>query len=289
MTDEEQSEDTMDDPTGDAPPRAGQPRRRRWLIILGIVLAVLVAGGGVVAVRWVRGSARPASLSDTRRPTGTTLPSSRTVLRPPQGVYRYTGSGTDKLDRPPKEQAQGPDMPATVTHHPDGCWTFRIDYSTNHWQSWDYCPRNGGLDEQGGTTYQKWDFGVFVNESTSTFTCNSPTIKADQKPGDTWQQSCTGTTTGSEGVARTAGPYRYVGPETLEIGGQRVRAYRYHRERTSSGSQSGGEQSDVWFSAETGMPLRNQRHLEARTSTIIGDVSYTEDAEFRLSSIRPQS
>mgnify|MGYP000358957552 CR=1 FL=1 len=283
---EERPEDTAVRQGGDVP-GPERPRRRRRLIALGVVLAVVAVGGTVVAVRWVRGTARPVSLEDAHRPTGSTLPANPTVLRPPQGVYRYTGSGTDSLDKPPKSQAEGPEMPATVTHHADGCWTFRIDYSTNHWQSWDYCPHDGGLDERGGTTYQKWDFGVFVNESTSTFTCDAPTIEPDQEPGDTWQQSCTGTTTGSEGVARTVGPYRCLGPETLDIGGQEVEAYRYHRERTSSGSQSGGERSDVWFSAETGMPLRNERRVEARTSTIIGDVSYTEQAEFLLTSLRP--
>lgn len=262
-------------------------RGRRRLAVTVVVAAVVVVG--FVAYRWFAGSARPVDVGDVTRPTGSTLPVQQAVLRPPQGVYLYRGSGTDQLDVPPKSQSQGPDMPASVTHRPDGCWTFRIDYSTNHWQTWDYCPRDGGLDEVGGTTFQRWDFGVYVNESTSTFTCvDSPTIKAKQEPGDVWQQSCSGTTTGTEGTTNSAGPYRYVGDETLHIGTERVTTHRYHRERTTSGNQSGSEQSDVWFAADTGLPVRNERRIEARTGTVIGEVLYTEEGRFELTDLSPR-
>lgn len=274
----------------DRPRRTGHARGRGGLIAGAVVLAVLAAGGAVFAVLWSRGGAGPVPLEESRRPTGSTMPSAPAVLRPPQGLYLYRGSGSDRLDAPPKEQAEGPDMPATVTHRPDGCWTFRIDYSTNHWQSWDYCPRQGGLEEIGGSTYQKWDFVVFVSESTSTFVCDpAVTIKADQQPGDTWEQSCTGTGATSDGAVLTAGPYTFVGPEAVDVGSESVPAYRYHRERTMSGAQTGTERSDVWFSAATGMPLRNQRRLEVRTSSIIGEVAYTEDAEFALTSTEPRT
>ena len=112
------------------------------------------------------------------------------------------------------------------------------------------------------------------------------TIKADQRPG---------TRGGSPAPApppATGGPHRRPvhlvarSPSTWGVSGH---AYRYHRERTSSGAQTGSERSDVWFSAATGMPLRNERRLEVRTSTVIGEVTYTEDAEFSLSSIQPET
>jgi hypothetical protein len=54
-----------------------------------------------------------------------------------------------------------------------------------------------------------------------------------------------------------------------------------------SGGQTGSEHSDVWFAADTGMPLRNQRTIDVRTSTVIGDVRYTEEASFELADLRP--
>lgn len=246
---------------------------------------MVVAAVGTIL--WLRGGAEPVDIADVSAPTGSTAPAQPSVLRPPQGVYAYEGSGTDRIDKPPKSQAQGPTLPATVTHRAKGCWTFRIDYSTNHWQSWDYCPTDGGLDEVGGTSFQRWDFGAFANETTSTFECDSPTIRADQQPGDTWTQTCTGTSTGVDGTTRSSGPYRYVGPSTLTVGGERVRAFHYVRRRTNSGNQTGTERSDVWFSAETGMPLRNERRLEATSDTVIGTVRYTEDGEFALTALAP--
>lgn len=275
-----------DQPAPEAPDRPG--RRRRW-VGAGVVVAVVAAGAVVLAVLWSRSGAEQVDVDRAAVPTGSSLPSVPAVLRPPQGVYLYTGSGTDRLDKPPKEQSQGPEMPGTVTHRADGCWTFRIDYSTAHWQSWDYCPRDGGLDEAGGSTYQRWDFVAFVNESTSTFTCpDSPTIKAVQRPGQVWRQTCRGTTTGTEGVTTSSGPYRYVGEETLDVGGAPVRSFHYLRQRTNSGNQTGTERSDVWFSAETGLPVRNRRQLQASTDTVIGAVVYTEEGEFELASPEPR-
>lgn len=260
--------------------------RARWAILALVVVAVVAA---FVTYRWVSGSAKPVAIDDVVAPTGSTQPSRPTELRPAQGVYTYSGEGTDSLDKPPRSQAQGPEMPATVTHHDDGCWTFRIDYSTNHWQTWDYCTVDGDLTERGGTTYQRWDFGVYVNESTSTFTCDdAPTIRRDQRPGDEWTQSCSGTTTGTEGTTYSSGPYRFVGEETLDIGDRRVRAYHYNRSRTTSGNQSGSESSDVWFAVDNGMPLRNERDLAARMTTVIGDVSYTEVGMFELADMTPR-
>lgn len=261
--------------------------RRRW-VIAGLVLAVLVGLGVLVTVRWSKNRAREVDIADVAAPTGTTLPAKADVLRPSQGVYLYRGSGTDALDKPPSTQAEGPSMPGIVRHHTDGCWTFRIDYSTNHWQRWDYCPTAGGLDEVGGAAYQRWNFGALVNETTSRFDCRAPVIKADQQPGDEWRQTCTGVSTGVDGVTHSSGPFRFIGTETLTIGGHRVRAHHYRRERTNTGNQDGSEAGDVWFSADTGMLLRSRHQIEATTDTVIGKVHYTEDGDFELTSLVPK-
>ena len=260
-------------------------RRLRWVV----PVAVLVGIGAFVAVRWSQGRAEPVDLADVAQPTGSTLPSAPNVLRPPQGVYLYRGSGTDALDKPPSTQAEGPSMPGVVRHRKDGCWTFRIDYSTNHWQRWDYCPtEGGGLDEVGGAAFQRWNFGAFTNETTSTFDCEAPVVAAGQQPGDEWEQRCTGVSTGVDGVTKSAGPFRFVGTEDLTIGGERVAALHYRRERTNSGNQDGAEQGEVWFSADTGMLLRSLHEISTKTDTVIGEVHYTEDGEFELASIDPK-
>ena len=278
-----QSDD--DDGGAQRVPRSRRRHRRRWLI--GILCVVAVAAA-VIAVLWSRTSAHPVSVDQARQrlhaSTTVTQPRHLTLV-PTPGVYAYKGSGTDALDKPPKSQAEGPTMPATVTNQPGGCWQFRIDYSSNHWQTWNYCSHDGQLDEMGGTTYQKWDFVVFSNESTSTFDCDSSvTIRAAQKPGDTWKQTCHDAANSS---TISAGPYRFVGTETLKIGGRAVRALHYHRDRTMSGGQIGTEHTDAWFDADNGLPLRNVRNIDVKTSTVIGDVHYTENASFDATSLTP--
>lgn len=257
-----------------------------WIIVA--IVAVVVAAVVVVVVLFVRSEARPVAIDEAPRPTGSTLPAEPTEMRPPQGVYLYTGEGTDQLDLPPLSQAQGPQMPASVSHRDDGCWTFRIDFSTNHWQTWIHCPDDGDLVEEGGESYQRWDLGVASFDSTSTFTCSdSIAVKADQEPGDSWTQTCSGTSTGAEGEAISSGPVTFVGREDLAIGGETVTALHYRRERVMSGAQHGTETTEIWLAADTGLPLRNIRTMEATTSTVIGDVRYSETGRFEATSVSP--
>ena len=108
-----------------------------------VVALGALADIGVIAfaIAWHNSGSRPVSIAEARRRLGNTsssLPPRPSTLGPPAGVYLYRGSGTEHLDKPPKSQSQGPPMPATVTYRADGCWTFRLDYSTGHWQSWTY-------------------------------------------------------------------------------------------------------------------------------------------------------
>jgi hypothetical protein len=228
------------------------------------------------------GSAAPVTETSTDRPADTGL------LRPAPGVYLYRGEGTEQLDKPPLTQTQGPDIPGTVTHLEGGCWRLRVDYSTNHWQSWDYCPAGSGLTENAGAFFQRLDLVVAKVDTTSTYTCDPPVdaIRATQRPGDQWMQECRGTSTGADGEVISSGPYTYVGPELLDIAGTEVAALHYHRLRTLSGGQTGTEDVNVWFEAATGLPLRNQRSITVQGSAL-GGVTYEENGSFQLASLTP--
>ena len=114
--------------------RTGRRVSRRVVVaIVGGAVLLVGAGIGVFAYLWQRDDARPVSVREAeQRLDG--KPGGGSAFVPAEGVYQYTGSGSEALSTPPKSQAEGPEMPATVIHHADGCWTFRIDYSTNHWQ-----------------------------------------------------------------------------------------------------------------------------------------------------------
>jgi hypothetical protein len=272
----------------------GRVRHRRRLWIATGALALLLILGGVFVVLWRRSGAHEASTNEAKRRfehTSTSAkPPSAATLRPAAGVYLYRGSGTEHLSLPPKTQHQGANMPATVTYRSDGCWTFRLDYNTHHWQTWIYCPRNGGLVELGGQTFERWDFVFTTYDSTSKFTCDPPSvaIRAAMRPGDEWPQKCRGTSSGTKGDAVTSGPYTFVGDDVVTVGSTRVPAYHFRQIRTLSGSQTGTQTAELWFARSNGLPLRNQRDVTVKTDTVVGSSTYTERGSFQLTSIRPQ-
>ncbi len=269
------------------------PRRRRLRIVAGVVAAGFAVGVVVFVMLWRSSGAHQVSTSAARQrfeQGSSTSLAPTTALRPAAGVYLYRGSGTEHLSLPPKSQSQGPQMPATVTHRSDGCWTFRIDYSSQHWQTWVYCPRDGGLVELGGQTFERWDFVFTKYDSTSSFTCApaSVAIRAGARPGDHWQQTCRGTSTGTKGEAVSSGPYTFVGPDTVTVGGTRVAAYHFRQVRTVTGNQTGTQTTDLWFAQRDGLPLRNRRVVDLDTDTVVGSSKYTERGSFELASLAPQ-
>lgn len=268
------------------------PRSRRRLVV-GAVLVVVAGAVAAGIVLWNRSGAHEASTREAERrfeQSSSTQRANPSVLRPAAGVYAYRGTGTEHLSLPPKSQHQGPRMPATVTHRADGCWTFRIDYNSAHWQTWIYCPRRGGLVELGGETFERWDFVFTKYDSTSSFTCDPPSvaIRATMHAGDHWPQRCTGTSSGSTGTATTAGPYTFVAEEDVTVGGSAVPAYHFRQQRTLGGNQSGTQRADLWFAVKDGLPLRNERQVTVHTDTPIGSSTYTERGSFELTALRPR-
>jgi hypothetical protein len=271
-------------------------RRHRHLarIVAAVVGVTLLAGAATFVVLWNRTSSEPVSMDEARTRAEADIPTAdqsvdAVPLRPAAGVYLYSGEGTEHLDKPPVTQTQGPDMPGTVTHLAGQCWRLRVDYSTNHWQSWDYCPAGSGLTENAGAFFQRLDLVVAEVDTSSSYTCDPPvdTIRETQQVGDTWTQECRGTSTGSDGDIVSSGPYTYVGPERLDIGGTEVEALHYHRLRNLTGSQTGTEDVNVWFDAATGLPLRNHRDITVHNDSLIGGVTYEENGSFELASISP--
>jgi hypothetical protein len=175
-----------------------------------------------------------------------------------------------------------------VAHLESGCWRFRVDYSTNHWQSWDYCPVGSGLTENAGAFFQRLDLVVTTVDTSSSYTCDPPVdaIRATQRVDDQWIQECRGSSTGSDGEVISSGPYTFVGPELLDIGGAKVAALHYRRLRNLTGGQTGEEDVEVWFDAATGLPLRNQRVITVH-SDALGGVTYEENGSFELTSVTP--
>ena len=268
-------------------PTSRRRRRRRWPLILAVL--VLLAGMGAGAIWLTSSRARPVSLRQAESRLGKSASALPGAARPAPGVYQYTGSGTEKLSLPPLSQAEGPSMPGTVTLQGANCWVFRIDYSTHHWQTWEYCIHDGDLWEAGGQSWQLWSIGPLNVTNLSTFTCapRSMALPAKASVDERWESSCAGTNSSVKGQTISTGPYRFIGLATMSIGGTPVRAAHFLRLRTDSGAQRGTERSEVWFSATTGLLLRLQQDIRVTSPTPFGTSTYTQAGVFTLESLMP--
>lgn len=272
-----------------------KPHRRRWIVAAGVVGGTaILAITAIVAVFVVREDpgARPLSDAlDEFRGTDSTAPPRVSVVRPLDGVYTAVGEGREALSFPPLSQQDGELMPVTVTYTSDACWTFAIDFNDAHRQAWNYCPGDldGSIAERGSETEQRWDLGAMTISNYTTFDCDPPALMlaAGAVAGQTWDHSCEGTNSEIPGTTRSEGPYRLVGIEPVVIDGTEVAAHHYTQLRVLSGSQTGKQTTEIWVAIDTGLPLRSERAVSVRTSSPVGDITYTEDGRWQLQSRVP--
>jgi hypothetical protein len=271
--------------TDPAAPTPGRRHRRRWPWVLSAVVVLL--GSLALVVVLSTSHAKPVSLRQAEAQLGSGGGGAPGANRPAPGVYEYTGSGTERLTLPPLSQAEGPTMPGTMTLQGSDCWVFRIDYSTHHWQTWKYCLHSADQWEAGGQTWQLWSVGPLNFTNLSTFTCAPGTmaLPANATLGEQWPSRCTGTNSSVTGRTISAGPYRFIGLDTVVVAGTQVSAAHFLRLRTDSGAQQGTERSEVWFSTRTGLPLRVQQDLKVTSATPFGKSTYTQSGVFTLKSL----
>ena len=255
--------------------------------VLSVLLVVVIA----FAVAWSDRGAEQASIEDAvNELDGSDRDADAESLRPAPGVYVYEGMGTEQLSVLGTSQQWGPELPGLVRHRGDGCWAFKIEYNTNHWQETTYCRHGDVLEELGGRTFQTFEFVVTSVSDTTTFTCDPPgeTIRTTAQPGDAWQQSCAGESPERGTQVTAAGTNTFVGLETLEVGGESISVYHYHYDRTLSGDQSGLDVFDTWFGVRDGLPIRFEHDVEVKSPSPIGDVTYIEQGSYLLTSVEPR-
>jgi hypothetical protein len=205
-------------------------------------------------------------------------------------VYTFAGTGTEKLSLLSTTQHWGPRIPVTVTEDTNSCWTFRVDYSTHHWQSVRYCAKGRVLQETDETTYQVFDFVAFKAGDTNNVVCRPPIdrIRVDAKPGAQWHVACDGQSKSRGTKFHAAGTDAFVGVERLRVGKELVPAYHYSVERAISGSQAGRERYQMWYSVLDGLPVKTDRQVEVTSPSPIGDVTYVEKGSYALTSLTPR-
>lgn len=269
-------------------------RHRRLRIALTATGALVITVLALVV--WLLLSAdepRPVTLDEardrTRGSTMTTAPAD--AFGPPApGVYLYRGAGSEKTSVPPLTEEQGPTMPATVTPDGAGCWRFRIDYNSHHWQDWRFCADPSGIVTTGGRSFARREFGTFNVDNTSTFSCIEPNwmLWKRMSIGDVRSGDCTGTSTAVDGSTLSSGTTTYVGDDEIEVSGRTIRARHLRSERDLTGAQTGSERTDWWVDPLTVLPIRNEHRVRVDTKVGGLTITYTEIASFTLESLVAQ-
>lgn len=270
-------------------------RHRLGIVIVSVIVVLLAGGAGGFVYLWNHTGPHQLSMSTAIqrfRSGATGMVIDPGTLHPPQGVYEYTGSGSEHVSLPPKSQTEGPGIPGTVSYLAHGCWSLRLDYSDSHWQSATFCPRNGDLVEVGRGGWYRWDFVAFVIADTATFTCPEQEVvmPVTLRVGERFAFRCSGTNSSlNTGVVTMSGTNQYVGAETLRVGHTSVPTLHFHEVARFGGGQSGTNVADTWFSTVNGLPIRGTWSTRVTTPTALGSSTLTGRASFSLLSLTPRS
>lgn len=267
-------------------------------VVVGSValLGALLAGYGLLALRenWFPFHSTPpraVTLGEARErfhQKGGTDGRAGAPFMPAAGVYEYRGEGSERLSSPPRDQPEGPSLPGTVIPGADGCWQFRLDYSSNHFRTWDFCTTTTSLVEVGNVVSQRWDFGSFAVENVTTMTCDPPAVILERQMtvGSEWRGDCRGTNTEISGTTISEGTHRFVGVEQRTVDGVAVEVLHFRDRRTVSGSQTGTERFDFWLT-EQGLPVRGRQRIVVDSGSPLGRVTYHQRSAFSLVSTSP--
>lgn len=268
----------------------------RWIAITGSIVAALVLLPIIVLVSLFvfRDNPGAKSLDDALQAfrngdTSAVESLGAVVTRPPAGVYRADASGKASISFPPTSQSYGASAPITVTHQGDNCWTTAVDFNTAFQQRWDYCIDNGVLTEHGNHTVTGWDLGATSITNVSEFICTPPgaIIKTGERRDEVSTYSCIGTSDSINGTTDSAVMFESLGTASLEIDAVDLPTFHYRESDTLSGPQRGTTTIDYWYSVQDMLLVRMERHINLRTESPVGEVTYKEDGEWQLSSLTP--
>jgi hypothetical protein len=264
-------------------------RRRWWWIAAGAV--VVVGVGTFVLLRFVflRDSTTAVSsdevlaryrASSTVAATPTTGAAAMSLPAP--GVYQYTTSGSEHID------ALGGtthDYPATttITVTSSGCGVqSRWDALQERWNTRQLCLADGGIVSGAYTDFHRF----YGQDDRTDWTCAPAYVLVPPAPaaGALWHGTCDD----GDGT-KEATTLSVMGLEDVTVSGVTVPAVHVRRvEDDTATDGTAHTTTDQWFDARSGLVLREVATSSSTTSTLVGQVHYTEQYELKILSLDPQ-
>jgi len=287
---------------GSAAVAGDAPRARRWpLVAVTAVVTLLLSGtGAYFAMRVLLRPepARPASAAgalEAFRGSGCATPTAAGVAGgpvaaagfgpPAVGVYTYRATGRFELSAPvfgdDRRKLEGT-VPATVLV--DGPrWSWAVQVFEKRLETTEFLVGPGRQLAAPRFVTDDVHFRIGVR---ATMVCEPGVmVPADAALGASWDRPCVSHTDALMGTTHEMPTTAtLVGLELVQVGAERVPAYRVREEtKVGGGDQAGGITRETWFAADDGLPLRVVH--ESRTG---GMADNFEEYSFELVSRTPQ-
>lgn len=197
------------------------------------------------------------------------------------GLYLYATTGYETTDALAGSRHAYPAQ-TFMTIQSGGCGTLvRWQALEERWDEWDYCADGTMVGHQ---AYHEW----FSMGNRDVWTC-SPAAATQGSPGDTWTGGCSRAAGGNVAAADESTTYEVIGYETLTVGGEAVETLHIRTTSSGSGGSDSSDTADTWILPGTRLVVRQIAVGDSLNQSRIGPVSYHEEYELNLVSLRPSS
>ena len=178
-----------------------------------------------------------------------------------------------------------PQITTRIAHTPGCCWDFHIAYNADRNDVVSYCREpDGRVVRKGNTQHQEWDLPVVGRQpNDSDISCESGDV---YRPGMTtddpaWTHLCAGTISRNpNGNYFHNTEWKYVGADTLQIGGEDVEAYRFEEDTTYQGTSNGKQTATHWYTVTDLRWVKSDTVVDISSPSVLGDVDFDEDSHW---------
>jgi hypothetical protein len=175
--------------------------------------------------------------------------------------------------------------PTTTVHYGDtnipNCYDETFHYRTGYDETMRNCIDGLHVEQTSGSRSQ-----TFLGfNATTTLTCQKDVYFTTEPAPTTFVHSCTGSSADNKtqnSSFTTAGTYAFKEDLMMSVGGTDMLVRHFIDPREISGSQTGSNNAEWWFTAQGGLLVKFTRDIQLKYPTGFGEVTYTESLEMNL-------